>query len=170
MAFTNYTYTPYQYGQVNPIQPYQDRLTAMQQQYQQSIQPSQQVPQTNQGLLWVQGEAGAKSYLVAPNTSVLLMDSEDSIFYIKTTDQTGMPTLRTFKYTEVVPGQEKTDMTEVPKENLDSKYVTRNEYTQMAEMLNKKYEELSKSLKNMEQTSKTDPERKGVKNNAKSTI
>ena len=89
----------YNYGQYyNPLQPQMDRLAQMQAQYQQT-QP--QVPQTNQGILWVQGEAGAKSYLVAPNTSVLLMDSENSQFYIKTTDQAGMPTLRTFVYQEV---------------------------------------------------------------------
>lgn len=67
----------------------------MQAQYQ---QPQQQ--NVNQGILWVQGEAGAKSYLVAPNTSVLLMDSDESAFYLKSADSSGMPSLRTFKYIE----------------------------------------------------------------------
>ena len=79
-----YGYNPYQFGQMNPLQPQMDRLAQMQAQYQQP----QQSQQVNQGILWVQGEAGAKSYLVAPNTSVLLMDSENSNFYIKTTDGT----------------------------------------------------------------------------------
>lgn len=69
MALPLYGYKPYQFGQVNPLQPQIDRLANMQAQYQ---QPQQQ--NVNQGILWVQGEAGAKSYLVAPNTSVLLMD------------------------------------------------------------------------------------------------
>lgn len=138
MALTGYGYTPYQYGQINPLQPYQDRLAAMQQQYQPT--QAQQVPQTNQGILWVQGEAGAKSYLVAPNTSVLLMDSEESRFFIKTTDNTGMPTLRTFVYQEVTGAPQNTQ--KQTEENLDDKYVTRKEYND----LRGKYEELYKLL------------------------
>lgn len=124
----------YNYGQYyNPLQPQMDRLAQMQAQYQQQ-QP--QVPQTNQGILWVQGEAGAKSYLVAPNTSVLLMDSENSQFYIKTTDQAGMPTLRTFVYQEVTGAPQNAQ--KQPETNLDDKYVTRQEYND----LRGKYEEL----------------------------
>lgn len=124
----------YNYGQYyNPLQPQIDRLAQMQAQYQQQ-QP--QVPQTNQGILWVQGEAGAKSYLVAPNTSVLLMDSENSQFYIKTTDQAGMPTLRTFVYQEVTGAPQNAQ--KQPETNLDDKYVTRQEYDD----LRGKYEEL----------------------------
>ena len=85
--------------------------------------------------MWVQGEAGAKSYLVAPSTSILLMDSENEYFYIKTTDAAGMPTLRTFEYKEIVNGQKKEA---APSENLDEKYVTRNEYLD----LKTKYDEL----------------------------
>lgn len=127
-----YGYNPYQFRQMNPLQPQMDRLAQMQAQYQQP----QQSQQVNQGILWVQGEAGAKSYLVAPNTSVLLMDSENSNFYIKTTDAAGMPTLRTFAYKEVVLGsQEPQKQAEI---NLDDKYVTRQEYDD----LRGKYEEL----------------------------
>lgn len=106
MALPLYGYNPYQFGQVNPLQPQMDRLASMQAQYQ---QPQQQ--NVNQGILWVQGEAGAKSYLVAPNTSVLLMDSDESAFYLKSADSSGMPSLRTFKYIET---------TNQPKENLKS--------------------------------------------------
>lgn len=127
-----YGYNPYQFGQMNPLQPQMDRLAQMQAQYQQP----QQSQQVNQGILWVQGEAGAKSYLVAPNTSVLLMDSENERFYIKTTDSAGMPTLRTFEYKEVgVNAPEPQKQQEI---SLDDKYVTRQEYND----LRGKYEEL----------------------------
>ena len=53
------------------------------------------------GIIWVQGENAAKAYPVASGQSVLLMDSEDSIMYIKSTDQSGMPQpLRVFEYKE----------------------------------------------------------------------
>lgn len=66
------------------------------------IQPVQQQAPQSGGILWCQGEAGAKSYPVAPGGSVLLMDSEGSRFYIKSTDPSGMPNpLRTFEFREV---------------------------------------------------------------------
>ena len=58
-------------------------------------------PVNDTGILWVQGEAGAKSWAVAPGKSVMLMDSESNTFYIKSSDQSGMPMpLRIFDYTE----------------------------------------------------------------------
>ena len=58
--------------------------------------------QNNQGsIIWIQGEQAAKSYMVAPNTTVLLMDSESQRFYLKSSDASGMPLpLRVFEYTE----------------------------------------------------------------------
>ena len=57
--------------------------------------------QNNNGLIWVQGESGAKSYMVAPNSTVMLMDSESQRFYLKSTDASGMPQpLRIFEYSE----------------------------------------------------------------------
>ena len=50
---------------------------------------------------WVQGEAGAKSFLVAPGVRAFLMDTEADVFYIKTADASGIPLpLRYFDYTE----------------------------------------------------------------------
>lgn len=125
---------PYQpmptYGNYPPMpQPYPDRLAQLQNQYQQAINvPQMQIPtpQVNQGLLWVSGEVGAKSYLVAPNSTVLLMDSDSSRFYLKSADNAGMPSLRIFEYTEV---QQNTPQAPYRSDfNFDDKYVTREEY------------------------------------------
>lgn len=51
-------------------------------------------------LTWVQGEAGAKSYLVAPNSTVVLWDSESPTIYIKSSDASGLPNMRVLEYTE----------------------------------------------------------------------
>lgn len=125
----------------NPYsQPYQDRLAQLQNQYQQIIPQAQAQPQTNQGFIWVQGEAGAKSYLVAPNTTVLLMDADAQRFYMKSTDAYGVPSLKTFEFSEVV----QTHLQTVPQvtENLDNKYVTRIEY----DGLLRRYEEIMNKL------------------------
>ena len=51
---------------------------------------------------WVQGEAGARSVPVAAGQKVLLMDSESNVFYVKSSDVSGMPLpLRTFEYKEI---------------------------------------------------------------------
>lgn len=104
--FTGY---PNYYPQPQTAQPYQYQTQLDQLRGMQAQQPQQ--PAVNQGLLWVQGEAGAKSYLVAPNSTVLLMDSEAQRFYLKSVDASGMPTMRTFEYTEVgqKPAQPVTD-------------------------------------------------------------
>lgn len=59
-----------------------------------------QMPQQNSGgIIWIQGEQAAKSYLTAPNTTVALWDSETQHIYLKTTDQNGIPSMRTLEYT-----------------------------------------------------------------------
>lgn len=55
--------------------------------------------QQTSGIIWVQGEAGAKSYLVAPGNTVELWDSERQTIYLKSADQSGIPSIKTLDYT-----------------------------------------------------------------------
>ena len=59
--------------------------------------PQQQT--ANTGILWVQGEAAAKSYPVAPNATVQLWDSESQTIYLKSADASGMPSMKVIDYT-----------------------------------------------------------------------
>lgn len=102
-------------------------------QYQPPQQPQNTAPQNNgNGLIWVQGEAGAKSYLVAPGNTVMLMDSENSTFYLKSADSSGMPMpLRIFDYTE----RKNTPASDFKAAAVDSasmtdKFITREEFEQ----------------------------------------
>ncbi len=63
--------------------------------------PTQASVGSNQpnALIWVQGEGAAKSYPVAPNTSVPLWDSEANVVYIKSADASGMPSIKVLDYT-----------------------------------------------------------------------
>lgn len=89
--------------------------------YGQNYNVSQPQVQQSNGINWVQGEAGAKSYNIAAGQSVLLMDSESNVFYIKSSDISGMPLpLRIFDYTERKQKQES------PQQNND--YITRKEF------------------------------------------
>lgn len=62
-------------------------------------QPVQAPQQAQGGIIWVQGIAGAKSYLVAPNTTMQLWDSEAQTIYLKSADASGMPTMKIIDYT-----------------------------------------------------------------------
>lgn len=97
-----------------------------------------QAPKSN-GLIWVSGEVGAKSWQVQPNSTVLLMDSEAERFYIKSCDGSGMPTLKTYEYKEINPQ---------PIKNNDTEYVKRAEYDDLmrdfAEKLQKVEENIQK--------------------------
>lgn len=62
-------------------------------------QPQMPQNQGNNAMIWVQGESGAKSYLTAPNTTVVLFDSESQTIYLKSADATGLPSMRILDYT-----------------------------------------------------------------------
>ena len=97
--------------------------------YQPQIPQQSQQHQSN-GIVWVQGENAAKSYPVAPGNTLLMLDSEDSIFYIKTVDASGMPApLRMFSFTEVSA-----------KDSTHEDYITRKEFEEKIEQLLKKEE------------------------------
>lgn len=104
---------------------------------QQSQMVQQPVQQNDSGILWVQGEAGAKSWAVAPGKSVMLMDSESNTFYIKSSDQSGMPMpLRIFDYTERNVQQAQSQPQVVQHKEIDtSQFVTWDAF-------NKKFDEL----------------------------
>lgn len=90
-------------------------------------QPQMTQPVNDTGILWVQGEAGAKSWAVAPGKSVMLMDSESNTFYIKSSDSSGMPMpLRIFDYTERT--QSTQPVNTIQHEQIDtSQFITKEE-------------------------------------------
>lgn len=63
------------------------------------IMPQMPQSQPNDSLIWVQGETGAKSYLIAPNKTVPLWDSEAQVIYLKSADASGMPSMKVLDYT-----------------------------------------------------------------------
>lgn len=124
---------PYYYPQYQmPYQPpMADQLTQLrQQQYQapmqQPVMQQAQPPQQTGGIIWVQGEEGAKAYMVAPGNTVLLMDSDGSSFYLKSADASGMPQpLRIFDYVERQAGANR--HAQAPMQDM-GQFVTRQEF------------------------------------------
>ena len=113
----------------------QQALTTMQSQVY-STAPS------SNGINWVSGESGAKSWIVGRGESVLLMDSENQCFYLKSADASGMPLpLRVFDYTERTQNAPQGSQTAFNQSN--DNFITRTEFDD----LKAKYEELEKQLK-----------------------
>lgn len=84
---------------------------------------SQYMQQQSSGITWVQGENSAKSYPVAAGQSILLMDSESPVMYIKSTDQSGVPLpLRIFDY------KERSQSTSNSVQTQKTDYISRNEF------------------------------------------
>lgn len=112
-----------------------------------SAQP-QFVPQSNQqtqtnNLIWVQGEASAKSYPVSAGQSVLLMDSENPVMYIKSTDQSGMPLpLRVFDYKERTQSHTDAQPKTVAEPKVD--YISRNEFDAFRDEIREELKQVSK--------------------------
>lgn len=73
----------------------------------------------------VTGEEGAKAYQMAPNSSAALFDGNEDIFYLKTTDGAGFPTIRKFKFEEI--------QAKAPEPAEGSDYITREEFEQFRE-------------------------------------
>lgn len=137
MAYYPYNFQPNYYGQPVPDQLTQLRQNQFQQQMPPPAQmmgnPQMQQPDTN-GIIWVQGEAGAKAYLVAPGSTVQLWDSENQVIYLKSADMSGMPSMRILDYTERTSQTQKTMSPQVDWSN----FITRDQLEEiLSERLNK---------------------------------
>lgn len=109
-------------------------------QVQAPVQPVQTQTASN-GIIWVQGEEGAKAWRVDPGTTVMLMDSDCNSFYLKSADNSGMPMpLRIFDYTERVSAP-KTPLQAQSTQQAD--YVTRDEFNALADKLERQMEALT---------------------------
>lgn len=97
-------------------------------------QNGQNAANPQQGIIWVQGEAAAKSYLVAPGSTVQLWDSEEKVIYLKSADASGMPSMKVLEYT--IRGEE----TEKPA----PEYATKEDLNALNEKIDKLRTDMAK--------------------------
>ena len=138
MAFYNpfpATYQNSYYPQPQNIQPQQMQQPQMQQQ-QPQVQQSQPM---NSNLIWVSGEAGAKAYLVAPNTTVQLWDSEAQVIYLKSADASGMPSIKTLDYTIRAENQPMQTF-----QHVSDDFISREEFNSLESKINSLQNEINK--------------------------
>lgn len=103
-------------------------------------QQQSQMGQKQSNRVWVQGEAGAKSFLVAPNSEVELWDSERQSIYIKTADMNGIPSTVTLDYV-IRDNNQSNQLNNQPNNQLDN-FATKDDI----EVLQEKMEEIKQSI------------------------
>lgn len=105
------------------------------QQYQVPVQQPmapQNQPRSNP-MIWVQGETGAKSYLMEPNMTLPLWDSEAQVIYLKSTDASGMPTMKILDYMIRDGATNTKPLPTIEPQNVD--YVTHDELKELEERI-----------------------------------
>ena len=105
----------YQSPYTQPTQnPYMDRLAQM-----------QPPPQPRDGLIRVTGMEGARAFQMLLISAVALFDDGQDVFYVKTTDGAGFPTIRAYSFQPMEQAQAMGA----------NEYVTRAEFEQLKEMI-----------------------------------
>ena len=119
--------------------------------------PQAQAPQQQQSgsITWVSGEAGAKAYLVAPNTTVQLWDSEAQTIYLKSADGSGMPTMKILDYT-IRDAQPQTTPTLM--QDAIPEYVTKGEFDTFAEKMQKQIDKVTAQRRRQREREEEDDE------------
>lgn len=101
---------------------YSSNLLSMLPNQSQSLFPSNWITNNTNNIIKVNGIESVKAYTTMPNSTVVLFDANEDKFYVKTTDASNYPTIRSFTFSEI----------KSPKiEN--SEYVTKDEFTQFKE-------------------------------------
>lgn len=113
--------------------------------YPQYQQPITQNQNQQNGVIWVQGEAGAKSYLVAPNNTVQLWDSENQTIYLKSADASGMPSMKVLDYTIRESSQNGSIASSVTANDKTPVYATKDDFKSISERI----EELQQKVDNL---------------------
>lgn len=110
----------------NPYLPQLQNMQAQLAQLQNNI-PQPQVQQSWQ-IQFVRGDAGAKAYGIPASSSIILMDSSEPVFYMKSTDANGIETVKAYDFTE--------RETTAPELTSD-KYVLKSDFEKLSEQVEK---------------------------------
>lgn len=139
-------YSPY------PSNPYGQPMYGFNQpNYQQPQMPqAPQYPQNENVYAFVNGVEGAKSYQLRPNQSVMLMDSEQPLCYMKSANAMGQASLRYFRLTEISENDAKGASAPAPTPD----YVAKADFNALA----KRVDELSRQFKKTQSKQETPKE------------
>lgn len=109
--------------------------------------PTSGASASTNNIVWVQGIEGAKAWQLAPNSMVILLDSEvEGKMYIKVSDNIGMSSLRCFSYVEEVQSAQSNDGLDL------SQYVKKDELQNLLKELLSNNEQSVSTTQSTEQS------------------
>lgn len=95
----------------------------------QQVQMPQGAAQYGNGIIWVLGEAEARSYPVAPGNTVILWDRDNPTIFVKSADASGIPSIKAFDLVERKTFAESPqNPLASPEASPMSEYITRGEF------------------------------------------
>ena len=102
MAYNNYypMYQPYYYPQYQQSYQPQIQPQIQQPQMQQAAQTPTPAPSNPSSIIWVRNAQEAAMFPLAPNNAVALWDSGSPVIYLKQSDASGKPSMKTFDLVE----------------------------------------------------------------------
>ena len=116
--------------QQSPMMQYYERFNAFGQPQPQAMA----VPQQGGQIIRVNGENGARAFSMPPNSAAILLDENMDVFYLKSTDGAGYPTINAYEFKPLQKA--------APVPTAD--YVTRAEFDELKGMND--FNEFKKSL------------------------
>lgn len=114
-----------------PINPYGGSYTTTAGNYIPYVYPyptSTQQPSNVVNMVLVNSEEEARNYSLSPGSSIFLMDSNNSVFYTKSVDFSGISTFKKYQFQEVTDSKEKAT----------DDYITREEFEEWKKSMNRK--------------------------------
>ena len=119
----NYTYSPASVGYNNT--------------YLNSMNNGNSLQTNNSNLIWVQGEVGARGYILPNNTTVALWDSESQTIYIKSVDMNGRPSMTILDYVDRANNVVDVKDNDNKEEKVDlSGFVTKDQFDELVTKMN----------------------------------
>ena len=140
----NNNYNPYSYGNYgynNYYYPNQQQ--APQPQMQTQIQQPNYLP-----LTYVNGEEGAKAYIVSPNTTIYLRDSDSNKLFIKSSDNNGKYAIETY---ELISFGENSQKRQNSSETIDpNQFISKDQLSALEEKFEAKLSKLQSKIDKMQ--------------------
>lgn len=112
----------------NPYLPQLQNMQAQLAQLQGNAQTQPQAIQQGYQIQTVKGIAGAKAFAIPPSSSIILMDTDNSVFYLKSTDANGLESVKSYEFTE--------KEVEAPELNSD-KFVLKSDFQKLSDRVEK---------------------------------
>ena len=116
--------------------------------YQPMMAQQQTMPQIQQPnylpLTYVNGEEGAKAYIVSPNTTIYLRDSDSNKLFIKSSDNNGKYTIEAY---ELTPVGENSQKAQISHENIDpNQFISKEQLSALESKFDAKLSKLQSKI------------------------